>query len=160
MSQPKPVKSQSSSYCQTETEVGMTAKSFYSSKPKGDAKMKRKLAVACQSVKVKRTQDLILSNVFESKPHLSEFQNEEVQPPLIYRVFAKQSDALIFSENFPQCSNVFAFETDMSGKRHFVSCHPVTLWTLLKAKSAEDRHAYEVIGMGMHSKVFFDKFKK
>lgn len=130
--------------------TGFSTQSFYSS-TKNNTKLKRRLESACQSVKVKRVQDYLLSDTLAYSNNLHK-DNKKV--PLIYRAFAKQSEALEFAERFVSSKlKVFAFELDASGKRNFLACHPHTFWRLLRAKSANARHAYEVIGEDMPSKV-------
>ena len=126
--------------------LGLTPQSFYSSSI-NKRKIPNRLEAACQSVKMKRVQDFLA----EKNSHI--LDDEGSKP--IYRLFPKQFQALDFASNFPEKAHlkVFAFELDSTGKRNFFVCHPQTLWRLLKAKSPDARHAYEVIGEGMHSKV-------
>ena len=49
---------------------------------------------------------------------------------------------------------VFAFEVDYSGKRQFVCCHPLTLWSFYEHLTK--RHYYEVIPGNKPCKLFFD----
>jgi len=143
--------------------LGIQPKSFYSSssnrtKSEFSRKLsiKRKLNSACEIVKSKRTQDYILSDkLYKTEPGKGGFLFSDADPPAIYRVFAKQSEALEFADRFTQF-RVFASELNSDGKRNFLACHPQTFWRLLKAKSSDARHAYEVIGSGMHSKLYFD----
>lgn len=132
--------------------AGLSTRSFYSSTKKSpNHVLKRRLESACQSVKFKRVEDYLLSDTLD---HSSFLHKDNPKVPLIYRVFAKQSEALEFAGRFISSSlKVFAFELDATGKRNFLACHPHTLWRLLKAKSANERHAYEVIGENMPSKV-------
>jgi hypothetical protein len=108
--------------------------------------LKRRLQVACESVKAKRTQDSLAfidnRNVLKAKVK---------QLPTIYRVFQKQCDALEFAQKINL--RVFSFETDSNGRRNFITCHPNTMWKLIKAKPPDCRHEYEVIGENMNSKV-------
>ena len=117
----------------------MNASKFYSSP---NPCLKRRLEKAQQSVKIQRTKDILLSD----KDNLL-----EDSIPLIYRVFQKQSEALDFGSSFNY--STFALEHDSSGKRHFMTCHPQTFWKWLKTKPSDERHAYEVIGEDMPSKV-------
>ena len=79
----------------------------------------------------------------------------------MYKVFSKQSDALDFSKCFSGDLKVFAFETDASGRRNFVVCHPERFWTLYDAKEASARHDYEVIEENVPCKLYLDiEFKK
>ena len=117
----------------------MNASKFYSA---SNPRMKRRLENAQNSVKIQRTHDILLLD----KDNLL-----QDSIPLIYRVFQKQSEALDFASSFNY--STFALEHDSSGKRHFMTCHPQTFWKWLKAKPSDERHAYEVIGEGMPSKV-------
>ena len=139
--------------------LGLPPKSFYSSSKNESPRnisLKRKLQNACESVKSKRMQDYILSDKL-CKQQLCEVVEKECPPPMIYRVFSKQNEALEFADRFTQF-HVFATELNSDGKRNFLACHPQTFWRLLKAKSSDARHAYEVIGRGMHSKVISTSF--
>jgi len=81
--------------------------------------------------------------------------------PLVYKVFSKQSDALNFSKCFSGDLKAFAFETDSTGRRNFVVCHPERFWTLYDAKEVSRRHDYEVIEENAAAKLYFDlEFKK
>ena len=71
-------------------------------------------------------------------------------------MFSKQSEAIDFSKCFSGELKVFAFETDLSGRRNFVVCHPNRFWTLYDAKDASKRHDYEVIVEDAASKLYFD----
>ncbi len=147
-------------------DIGMTTKSFYNSKPKQSEKtdsnrrrdtkrseqIKRRLESACEQVKIRRVCDLFLNRNLEHRSLIGDAGDSAEEVPSVYRVFQKQADALDFAENLPALK-VFAFELDSKGRRHFVACHPGTLWRLLNAKSAEDRHCYEVIGEDAASKV-------
>ena len=81
-------------------------KSFYSSssnrtKSEFSRKLsiKRKLNTACEIVKSKRTQDYILSDkLYKTEPGKGGFLFSDSDPPAIYRVFAKQSEALEFAD--------------------------------------------------------------
>ena len=140
--------------------LGIPPKSFYSSSKNESPRsisLKRRLQTACESVKSKRMQDYILSDKLY-KQQLCEVESAaEESPPMIYRVFSKQNEALEFADRFTQF-HVFATELNSDGKRNFLACHPQTFWRLLKAKSSDARHAYEVIGRGMHSKVISTSF--
>ena len=129
-------------------DIGMSSQSFYKNTNKNSRNniLKRKLNSACESVKSKRTQDLVLSEKTVSKNLLSE------PIPILYRVFNKQSEALDFAMNWENF-RVFAIELDNKGRRNFVSCHPKIFWKILKAKPPDLRFAYEVIGENMPSKV-------
>ena len=107
--------------------------------------MKRRLEKAQQSVKIQRTQDIL--SLLEKPDNLLQDST-----PAIYRVFQKQSEALDFGQSFGY--STFALEHDFSGKRHFITCHPHTFWKWLTAKPPNERHAYEVIGEDMPSKVW------
>jgi len=122
----------------------MNVSKFYSSS-KSQKALKRRLEQAHTSIKINRTQDILLC----LKDNLLQ---ESV--PLIFRVFQKQSEALDFATSFHY--STFAIEHDCQGKRHFMTCHPQTFWKWLKAKAIDDRHAYEVIGEDLPSKVYFD----
>merc|ERR1711956_188435 len=90
--------------------MGIPPKSFYSSssnrtKSKFSRKLsiKRKLNSACETVKSKRTQDYILSDkLYKTEPGKGGFLFSDADPPAIYRVFAKQSEALEFADRFTQ----------------------------------------------------------
>ncbi len=130
---------------------GFPTKSFYTAKKsrkdiERESTLKRRLEAACTSVKKKRVEDYLLSDGLQESHILS-------HPPShhIYRVFAKQRDALDFAEKLEL--NVFALELNATGKRNFLACQPQTFWRLLKAKSPENRHAYEVIGENQPAKV-------
>ena len=81
-------------------------KSFYSSssnrtKSEFSRKLsiKRKLNSACEIVKSKRTQDYILSDkLYKTETGRGGFLFSDADPPAIYRVFAKQSEALEFAD--------------------------------------------------------------
>ena len=124
---------------------GFSTKTFYDLS-KDKKTLKRKLEIACESVKAKRVQDLLLS---DSKVEDTHLLSDSI--PLIYRVFAKQCDALNFANRFDW--HVFAIEDSANGHRHFVCANVQVFWKLLKAKCPKQRHAYEVIGEGMPSKV-------
>ena len=76
--------------------------------------------------------------------------------PLVYKVFPRQSDAIQFNKCFSRQLNVFAFETDASGRRNYVVCHPSRFWILYDAKQKNERHAYEVIEQNAPCKLYFD----
>ena len=86
--------------------MGIPPKSFYSSssnrtKSEFSRKLsiKRKLNSACETVKSKRTQDYILSDkLYKTEPGKGGFLFSDADPPAIYRVFAKQSEALEFAD--------------------------------------------------------------
>ena len=86
--------------------MGTITKSFYSSssnrtKSEFSRKLsiKRKLNSACEIVKSKRTQDYILSDkLYKTEPGKGGFLFSDSDPPAIYRVFAKQSEALEFAD--------------------------------------------------------------
>jgi len=81
--------------------------------------------------------------------------------PLLYKVFARQNEAISFAEHFKGSLKVFAFETESSGKRSFVVCHPERYWTLYNSKDPKNRHSYEVIVESQPCKLYFDiEFKK
>jgi hypothetical protein len=50
----------------------------------------------------------------------------------------------------------FAAETDSSGRRQFISCHPEKMWSVVEAVKRDRRHFYEVIALGNPSKLYFD----
>ena len=90
----------------TPESMGIPPKSFYSSssnrtKSEFSRKLsiKRKLNSACEIVKSKRTQDYILSDkLYKTEPGKGGFLFSDADPPAIYRVFAKQSEALEFAD--------------------------------------------------------------
>ena len=94
--------------------LGIQPKSFYSSssnrtKSEFSRKLsiKRKLNSACEIVKSKRTQDYILSDkLYKTEPGKGGFLFSDADPPAIYRVFAKQSEALEFAD---RSENLFYF---------------------------------------------------
>ena len=94
--------------------LGIPPKSFYSSssnrtKSEFSRKLsiKRKLNSACEIVKSKRTQDYILSDkLYKTEPGKGGFLFSDADPPAIYRVFAKQSEALEFAD---RSKNLFYF---------------------------------------------------
>ena len=76
-------------------------------------------------------------------------------------MFQKQSDAIDFAKCFSGDLKVFAFETDNSGRRSYVVCHPERFWILYDAKDVNERHSYEVIEQNAVCKLYFDlEFKK
>ena len=97
---------QPKSLCAMPKSVGTPPKSFYSSssnrtKSEFSRKLsiKRKLNSACEIVKSKRTQDYILSDkLYKTEPGKGGFLFSDSDPPAIYRVFAKQSEALEFAD--------------------------------------------------------------
>ena len=86
--------------------MGIPPKSFYSSSSNRTKiefsrklSIKRKLNTACEIVKSKRTQDYILSDkLYKTEPGKGGFLFSDSDPPAIYRVFAKQSEALEFAD--------------------------------------------------------------
>ena len=74
--------------------------------------------------------------------------------PKYYQVFSRQCEALKAAEADRDNLKVFAFEVDFSGKRQFVCCHPLTLWTFYK--HLKKRHYYEVIPSDKPCKLYFD----
>jgi hypothetical protein len=90
----------------TPESMGIPPKSFYSSssnrtKSEFSRKLsiKRKLNSACEIVKSKRTQDYILSDkLYKTEPGKGGFLFSDSDPPAIYQVFAKQSEALEFAD--------------------------------------------------------------
>ena len=86
--------------------MGILPKSSYSSssnRTKSEfsrqLSIKRKLNSACEIVKSKRTQDYILSDkLYKTEPGKGGFLFSDSDPPAIYRVFAKQSEALEFAD--------------------------------------------------------------
>lgn len=80
-------------------------------------------------------------------------------PPVIWKTFPRQAEAVKYSQLQGQGLMVFSFESDIlgnNGKRNFVVAHPRLMWLRLLERNPNRRCSYEVIQEHSVCKLYFD----
>lgn len=75
-------------------------------------------------------------------------------PPLTWKLFNKQADALHFTSRYKGHLMPFAFESGST--RLFLAAHPEVFWHYYIQRLAADRCSYEIISEGTACKLYFD----
>ncbi|MPC23990.1 DNA-directed primase/polymerase protein-like [Portunus trituberculatus] len=95
----------------------------------------------------------------EQHPLPKEYQPGILGPPITWKVFRRQAEAIKFARVMGMGLMVFSFESDIigtGGKRNFIVTHPNQMWLRQEERLPKKRCSYEVIQEESVCKMYFD----
>ena len=99
------------------------------------------------------------TKLMEERPLPRNYNPGLLGPPSIWQTFARQVEAIRYSQLQGQGLMVFSYESDAvgsNGKRRYVVTHPRLLWLRLLDRNPTQRCSYEVIQEHSVCKLYFD----